>query len=122
MRHFDSHLDYSQQSPLKGESFFFSFFMWYISLQVYEWPFFGCGYAVSHFSDPFGYVVSHSKPSALIPLLGLYIFHMGYGYWEIMVLVIYDISLTHIYKTIWHHFYPKTVRLWCYGYLLLYSV
>jgi len=29
---FDSHLDYSQQSPLKGESLFF--FIWYIFLQV----------------------------------------------------------------------------------------
>jgi len=66
---FDSHLDYSQQSLLKGEFLVFFFFhMVYLPSGVWGTPLiivmrsitsvtpfwlWLCGYAVSHFGDPF---------------------------------------------------------------------
>jgi len=56
-------------------------------------------------SDPFGYgyAVSHSEPSALIPLISYIYFSytvmgmvMAYGYWEIMVLYGYMTLVLHI--------------------------
>jgi len=49
---FDSHLDYSQQSPLKGESLVFFFIICILPFRCMSDPF-GYGYAVSHFGDPF---------------------------------------------------------------------
>jgi len=97
-------LTHTQQSPFKGESFFFFFF-----------GFFPFRYMVTPFY--YGYAVSHSEPSTLIPLLG-YVSYEGYSHREIVVLYIYDIGLTHI-----RHLTPllpknlKTMWLWAFDFI-----
>jgi len=80
---FDSHLDYSQQSPLKGESLvFFSYDIF--PFKCMSDPFLVMVMQsvtlVTPFCYGYGYAISHFEPSALIPLLGYIYFHI-YGLW-----------------------------------------
>jgi len=132
MWNFDSHLDYSQHLPSRVSPLFFSFsygifpfrcmsdpfgcryavFIWYISLQVYEWPLWLslCGQSLRW---PL-FVMVMVMRSTLRTIgsdttdgfMYIYFFiYMGYGYthshwlWSLRdcgFIWLYDISLTHI--------------------------
>jgi len=76
---FDSHLDYSQYLSSRVSPLFFFFFHMVYFLSGYEWPLWLwiCGQSHRWPLFGYGYAVSHSEPSALILVVGIFL-----GFWK----------------------------------------
>jgi len=110
---FHSKLFSIPNSPLKGESFIFFSFSYGIFPFRYEWPLWLWLCGQSHRWPLFvyggGYAVSHSEPSALIPLIDYIFFHIGLWAWLWHMVI----GRLWFYMVIGHHipYYEKHEKL-----------